>query len=211
MSRGRFITFEGVEGAGKSTQARLAVEELGRRGLRVCLTREPGGCPLAEKIRALILEEREDPPVGRAELLLMQAARAQHVERLIRPKLEEGVWVVSDRFYHSTLAYQGRARGLDPVFTRAAIEYAVDGVHPDLTIVLDLPVAEGLARQDERNRMEDEGRAFHEAVREAFRAMAAEDPQRVRLVDAGGSIDEIHARVMRELEPLLGAVLKAGR
>ena len=211
MSRGRFITFEGVEGAGKSTHARLFVEALKERGVEAHLTREPGGCPLAEKIRVLILEECEDPPVPRAELLLMQAARAQHVDRVILPKLEAGVWVVSDRFYHSTLAYQMFARGLDPGFTRAAIEYAIDGAHPDATVILDLPVEEGLARQGERNRMEDEGRAFHQAVREAFLSLAAEEPQRVHLVDASGSVEEVRRRVMQALEPLLKDAGRPGR
>ena len=205
------MTFEGVEGAGKSTHARLLAEDLRGLGIDVHLTREPGGCLLAEKIRALILEERGDPPVSRAELLLIQAARAQHVDRVILPRLESGVWVVSDRFYHSTLAYQVDARGLDPAFARAAIEFAIVGARPDATVVLDLPVEEGLARQGQRNRMEDEDRAFHEAVRESFRRMAREDPERVRLVDARGSVAEVRDRVRQALRSLLAEAQALGR
>ncbi len=203
---GLFISFEGVEGAGKSTQIDLAVRDIRDAGHKVHVTREPGGCPLAERIRELILDAREDPPVPRAELFLLQAARAQHVERVIRPKLDQGCVVVCDRFYDSTIAYQGFARGLDLAFTRSAIEYAIAGVRPAVTIVLDLPPAKGLARQHERNRMENESLAFHEAVRRAFQEQARREPDRVRLVDASGTVEEVHARVMSVLLPVLGQI-----
>lgn len=209
MSPGAFITFEGVEGAGKSTQIRRAVSYLQENGFRVYVTREPGGSPLAEKIRSLILDEYDDPPVGRAEVLLMQAARAQHVDRVIKPHLGAGDVVVCDRYYHSTIAYQIRARGLDEAFTMRAIEYAIDGVYPDLTIVLDLPVEEGLARQSERNRMEDEGVTFHEAVRGSFLEQARKEPERIRVIDASASEDEVHARVVEVIRPVVESVMAA--
>jgi len=202
---GLFITFEGVEGAGKSTQIKLALEEIHKTGQAVTVTREPGGTVLAERIRGLILETLDDPPVGRAELLLMQAARAHHVDKVIRPSLAAGNIVVCDRFYHSTVAYQGYARGLDAEFILASTEFAVDGVHPHLTVILDMPVEEGLSRQQDRNRMESESLAFHEAVRRGFQAQAESDPDRVKLIDARGSVDEVHQRVMRVLRPLLEA------
>lgn len=203
MTGGVFITFEGVEGAGKSTQIELAVKELEAAGHQVLVTREPGGSPLAERIRSLILDDQGDPPVGRAEMFLLQAARAQHVDRVIRPALAKGRVVVCDRFYDSTIAYQVFARGLDEESTRQAIQFAVDGLHPDLTLVLDMDPEAGLARQTERNRMEAEALEFHQRVRAGFQEQARREPQRVRLVDAFGSVDEVHVRVMRELDSLL--------
>ena len=208
--KGLFITFEGVEGSGKSTQIDLVVAKLRRQGLDVVLTREPGGTPLAEGIRSLILDERGDPPVARAELFLLQAARAQHVDRVIRPNLEAGRVVISDRFFDSTVAYQGRARGLDMEMVRACIAVAIDGVVPDVTIILDMPPADGLARQfgdvfahHERNRMEAEALEFHEAVRRGFLEQAEAEPHRIRVVDASRSVAQVHQRVMQALKPAL--------
>ncbi len=200
---GLFITFEGVEGAGKSTQIGRAVEWLQQRGHTVYVTREPGGGPLAERIRDLILHTEDDPPVARAELLLMLAARAQHVDTVIRPRLARGETVVCDRFYDSTIAYQGFARGLDLDFVRGSVEFAVDNLHPDLTIVLDLEPAEGLARQQSRNRMEAEKLAFHEAVRRGFLDQAAREPERIRVVSAAGAVEDVTARVAAVLEEAL--------
>lgn len=203
MTGGVFITFEGVEGAGKSTQIELAVKELEAAGHQVLVTREPGGSPLAERIRSLILDEQGDPPVGRAEMFLLQAARAQHVDKVIRPALAAGRVVVCDRFCDSTIAYQVFARGLPEEPTRQAILFAMDGLQPDLTLVLDMDPEAGLARQTERNRMEAEALEFHQRVRAGFQEQARREPQRVRLVDAFGSVEEVHARVMRELNALI--------
>ncbi|MCC6485620.1 MAG: dTMP kinase [Armatimonadetes bacterium] len=202
-SRGVFITFEGVEGAGKSTQIALVAQALRDRGYTVCLTREPGGEPLAEKIRQLLLDSTDDPPTPRTELLLMQAARAQHVDRLIRPHLEAGEVVICDRFYHSTIAYQGFARGLDTEFIQRSTDFAVDSVHPTVTLVLDIPPEEGLLRQSKRNRMESEDIGFHQRVREGFLEQVKALPATVKLVDAHGSVEEVHQRVMCVLEPIL--------
>lgn len=198
--RGLFITFEGVEGAGKSTQIELAVQWLRDRGVLVHVTREPGGGPLSERIRALILDTFDDPPTDRAELLLMLAARAQHVERVIRPMLSAGRTVVCDRFYDSTVAYQGFARGLDLAFVRDSIEFAVSGLHPDITIILDMPPAEGLLRQRSRNRMEGEDLLFHEAVRQGFLDQAAREPGRIHVISAEGTVEDVRARVSAVLE-----------
>ncbi len=208
--KGLFITFEGVEGSGKSTQIELVVAKFRGQGLEVILTREPGGTPLAEGIRGLILDERGDPPVARAELFLLQAARAQHVDCVIRPNLEAGRVVISDRFFDSTIAYQGRARGLDMEMVRECIAAAIDGVVPDVTIVLDMPPADGLARQSrdmfahhERNRMEAEELTFHEAVRRGFLEQAEAEPHRIRVIDASRSVAQVHQRVMQALRPSL--------
>lgn len=203
MRPGLFITFEGVEGAGKTTQIGLVAQALRSEGHNVVLTREPGGSPLAERIRALILEAGEDQPEPRTEVLLLQAARAQHVEKFIKPHLENGDIVVCDRFYDSTIAYQIHARELDEEFTRLAIEYAVDGTHPDLTVVLDLDVEEGLRRQTARNRMENEEVSFHKAVRSGFLKQAAAEPGRIRVIDASGTVEEVHERVMAVLHGVL--------
>lgn len=199
LRHGVFITFEGVEGAGKSTQIGLAVEALREAGYPVHVTREPGGETLAERIRELILHTPDDPPTARTELLLMQAARAQHVDKVIRPHLDAGDLVISDRFYHSTIAYQGFARGLDADFIRSSTEFAVGGVHPDLTIILDMPPEEGLARQTDRNRMESEDLEFHRRVRDGFMSQARSAPDRVKLIDARGKPEEVHERVMQAL------------
>jgi dTMP kinase len=206
---GRFVTFEGIEGCGKSTQLGLLGDHLRARGLRVVATREPGGTPLGERLRAIILDPDADPaPV--AELLMVQAARAQHVQRVIAPAVADGAWVLSDRFSDSSLAYQGAARGLGIPMVTTLNEIACGSVRPDRTLVLDLPVEVGLARararagQTARNcRFEDEHLAFHRAVAEAFRELAAREPGRVRLLDATGDPAEIHARALRALADLL--------
>ncbi len=202
MRQGLFISFEGVEGAGKSTQAALAAEAAREKGFTVYSTREPGGTPLAERIRTLILDTPDDPPIARAELLLMLAARAQHVDTVIAPRLARGEVVICDRFYDSTIAYQCRARGLDIDFGRDAIDFAIGGVRPDITILLDLPVGDGLARQQSRNRMEREALEFHEIVREGFLEQQRREPDRITLVDASGPVEEVRKRVMSALQPV---------
>ncbi|MBI4914404.1 MAG: dTMP kinase [Acidobacteria bacterium] len=209
MPVGRFVTFEGIEGCGKSTQLALLSDHLRSLGVRVVATREPGGTPLGERLREIILDPSADPaPV--AELLMVQAARAQHVQHVIVPEVDGGAWVLSDRFSDSSLAYQGVARGLGIAMVTTLNAIACGSVRPDRTLVLDLPVEIGLARARARatqtaqnRRFEDERLAFHKAVAEAFRELAAREAGRVRLIDATGEPAEIHARVLDALEDLL--------
>ncbi len=197
-----FITFEGIEGCGKSTQAKLLYEELLSRGKKVILTREPGGTPSAEEIREFILKEREEffPPFS--ELLLYIAARGFHVENLIRPALKEGIDVICDRFSDSTIAYQGYGRGIDPKFIRDIDSKATGGLKPDITFLIDLPVKEALKRigTRERDRIEKEELEFHEKVRSGFIEIAKREPERVVVLDGEKGIEEIFKEVVRELE-----------
>ena len=209
--RGRFITLEGGEGAGKSTQIARAAEWLRERGVEVLVTREPGGTPRAERLRAILLERDPEPMPQSCELLLMFAARATHLENLIRPAVRRGAWVLCDRFTDATYAYQGGGRGLP----RAHIDALADIVHPDLqpdlTLLLDLPAAAGLARASHRNgadgpdRFESEQQAFFERVRAAYLDRARAEPARFRVIDASRSIDEVTRGIAVALEPLLGA------
>ena len=204
MAAGRFITLEGGEGAGKSTQARLLADALTARGLAVLRTREPGGAPGAEHLRTLLLSGTFDWS-ARAETLLHFAARAEHVEKTIRPALQAGTWVVCDRFYDSTMAYQGYGQGADRGFI-AALSTLI-GLVPDRTIVLD--VSEAVARSrlgkrgDQADRYDRLGRAFHARVAEGFRAIAAAEPARCVLVDADGNEATVHAAALAALGPLL--------
>lgn len=197
-----FITFEGIEGCGKSTQAKLLYEELLNRGKRVILTREPGGTPSAEELREFILREREEffPPFS--ELLLYIAARGFHVENLIRSALKEGIVVICDRFSDSTVAYQGYGRGIDPKFIREIDIRATGGLRPDITFLIDLPVKEALKRirSRERDRIESEELEFHERVRRGFIEIAKSEPERVVVLDGRRGIGEIFKEVIRKLE-----------
>ena len=188
----RFITVEGGEGAGKTTVLKALVAALQAAGDEVVLTREPGGTPLAEHIRDLLLSTAHEAPVAKAELLLMFAARAQHVAYTIMPALNRGAWVLSDRFTDSSFAYQGGGRGLPAALIEAIERHAV-GIVPGLTLLLDLPVAQGRERTRGRelalgghgpDRIESEQDAFFERVREAYRARAQADPNRFRVIDA---------------------------
>jgi dTMP kinase len=195
--RGRFITLEGGEGGGKSTQARQLAVWLEGQGHKVLLTREPGGSPGAEEIRKLLVQGATDRWDPVTETLLHFAARRDHLERVIRPALSAGQWVLSDRFADSTLAYQGYGHGVDRGFI-AALEGAVVGSQrPDLTLILDLPVAVGLkragARQGSETRYEDMARAFHERLRQGFLDIAKQDPARCRVIDATADIDRVQA------------------
>ncbi len=205
--RGAFITFEGVEGAGKSTQASLLVEHLRARGLVCVLTREPGGTEIGERVRAILKDPALNQSMSlRTEALLMQAARAQHVDELVAPALARGEIVVCDRFADSSTAYQGVGRKLG-----AAVDWLNDfstgGLVPDLTIILDLPIEEGLDRAGGRSRREDrfetEGTAFHVAVREAFLQIAAAAPARVNVIPASGGVDHIHESVRKVVDVFL--------
>ena len=196
---GLFITFEGVEGAGKTTQIALLLDCLRELGQDVRVTREPGGDAVAETVRRLLLEREMAP---RAELLLFLAARAQNVDRVIRPHLAAGGTVLCDRFIDSSIAYQGYARGLgrDTVFHLNA--FAIDGLLPDLTILLDLPPEIGLSRQMDRNRMEAESLEFHVRVREGFLREAENNPARFCVLDATQEAAALHASIRERVSAL---------
>jgi dTMP kinase len=193
---GVLIAFEGVEGAGKSTQLDLLRCELERRGREVVVTREPGGTPVGERVRAVLL----DPAVDlhpRAEALLFAAARAQLVEQVIRPALERGAVVLCDRYLDSSLAYQGDGRGLGRGPVQEVNRFATGGLLPDLVVLLDLDPAEGLGRRaGRRDRIEVEGLGFHRRVRDAFRELAAADPDRFAVVDGAAPADQVAAAVL---------------
>ncbi|HET7685111.1 MAG TPA: dTMP kinase [Candidatus Limnocylindria bacterium] len=208
-ARGRFITVEGPDGSGKTTAARHLAEWLRGRGVATVLTREPGGTPLGDEVRRLVLHLRDvsDDLDPRADALLFAAGRAQHVARVIRPALERGDWVVCARFSDSSLAYQGAAYGNDLEEVRRLQAFATGGLVPDLTLLVDVPVEVGLERTRRRaewNRFEDtEELAFFERVRGAYLDLAAAEPRRVRLVDGSGSVAETDAAIRRIVEPLL--------
>jgi dTMP kinase len=191
MTRGRFITFEGIEGAGKSSLQRLLAEALNARGRRVCATREPGGTPLAEDIRSLVLKRRDEAMPPAAEVMLMFAARCAHVENLIRPALASGEWVLCDRFTDASRAYQGAGRGVDAQAIEELAGIAHPGLAPDLTLLLDLPAETGLLRArgrgDAGDRFEDEALGFFTRVRQGYLDLAAREPKRIRVIDASGT------------------------
>ncbi|MBC3464161.1 dTMP kinase [Pseudomonas sp. RW10S2] len=207
---GLFITLEGPEGAGKSTNREYLAARLREQGVDVVMTREPGGTPLAERIRELLLAPSDEAMAADTELLLMFAARAQHLAEVIRPALARGAVVLCDRFTDATYAYQGGGRGL-PVERIAVLEDFVQGaLRPDLTLVFDLPVEVGLARAAARGRLdrfEQEGQAFFEAVRQAYLQRAAQAPQRYSLLDAGQSLEA----VQRAIDTLLPGILERCR
>jgi dTMP kinase len=208
--RGRFLTVEGIEGVGKSTQVPRLAQALTARGVECVLTREPGGTPLAEKIRELVLAPGTEVLPDAAELLLMFAARSVHLENFIKPHLKAGRWVICDRFTDATYAYQGAGRGFafDSI---AQLERLVqEAMRPDLTLLLDAPVAAGLERVRSRNarvghagaadRFERERSEFFERVREGYLARAAAEPARIAVVDARGAVDEVTAQILAALE-----------
>jgi dTMP kinase len=192
---GRLLAFEGVEGAGKSTQLALLRRELAARGHEVVVTREPGGTPVGERVRAVLLDPSAELH-PRTEALLFAAARAELVERVIRPALERGAVVLCDRYLDSSLAYQGGGRGLGREPVAAVNRWATGDLVPDLVILLDLDPIEGLARRrGDRDRIERQDADFHARVADAFRALAAADPERFAVVDAAGPVEEVAARV----------------
>ena len=209
--RGRFITFEGGEGAGKSTQVARLTETLRSQGIDVVRTREPGGSTGAEQIRDLVLNGSAERWSPMTETLLMYAARADHLERTIRPALAAGRWVLCDRFADSSRAYQGAGGGVDAAFIEHMDAAVVGADQPDLTLIFDLPVEIGLARALGRGdasevRFESKGHTFHQRLREGFAAIAAAHPDRCRVIDAQGDPDVVFARVEAAIEPLLAAV-----
>lgn len=207
MARGRFITLEGGEGAGKSTQLKRLAARLEGAGVEVVATREPGGSPGAESIRELVLNGATDRWSPVTETLLMYAARRDHIERVIRPALTRGAWVVCDRFADSTRAYQGAAGGTDPALIAALETHILEDTRPDLTLIFDFPPETGLARAAARPgaemRFESKGMAFHEKLREGFLAIARAEPARCAVIDAQGSIEEVEAAVWATVQARL--------
>jgi dTMP kinase len=203
---GRFVTFEGIEGVGKSTQVQQAADWLRREGLEVVVTREPGGTPLAEAIRRLVLEPQEDRLDGVAELLLMFAARSVHLANLIEPALSRGAWVLCDRFTDATEAYQGAGRGVPLEHVHTLERIAQRGRRPDLTLLLDAPVELAMERSRQRgaqnDRFEAEKAGFFQRVRRGYLDIAAREPGRVVRVEAADGIESVAAAVRRALERL---------
>lgn len=210
----RFITVEGVEGAGKSTLITALRERLEESGREVMVTREPGGTRLGEALREVLLDNHQRGMVPEAELLLMFAARVQHVRETIRPALDEGTWVICDRFTDATYAYQGYGRGMPLDHIRYLEEWLQEDLRPDLTVLLDLPVQTGLARTDGRggpDRFETEADEFFERVRRGYLEMARAEPERFRLVDASRSREAVREEAGRVLDEYLsGAAQRAG-
>ena len=204
--RGIFITLEGADGCGKTTQAELLAGALVAAGCELVRLREPGGTPISEKIRALLLDPANAEMVPECELLLYEASRAQLTREVIEPALARGAVVLCDRYYDSTYAYQAGGRELDDALVRRANLLGSCGVVPDRTLVLDLEPSVGYARATAggADRMEAEGLAFQERVRDAYLRLAAEEPERVRVIDASGEKDEVAARVRASLADLVG-------
>lgn len=207
MSRGSFITLEGIEGAGKSTVARWVCDWLGRRAIRTTLTREPGGTALAERVRQIVLERGQERLSAVTETLLMFAARGIHVENLIRPALERGEWIVCDRFTDATRAYQGGGRGVDPALIESLAGQVQGSLQPDCTLLLDLPVATGLQRARSRqtgptDRFEAQAQAFFERVRAAYLELARREPGRIHVIDASLPLEAVTQQVGAVLERL---------
>ncbi len=207
MSRGLFITLEGIEGAGKSTVVQWLGEWLRECGHTVRVTREPGGTALAEQVRRIVLERGREQVSAEAETLLMFAARAIHLDNLIRPALAAGEWVVSDRFTDATRAYQGAGRGVDGAWIEAIATRVHAGLAPDCTLLLDLPVSVGLARARARrgaaDRIEAETEAFFERVRAGYLVLEQREPKRIRRIDAAAPVAAVQAQVRAALAPWL--------
>lgn len=211
LSRGRFISFEGGEGAGKSTQLRLLSEALTRAGIAALATREPGGAPGAEAIRSLLVEGDPQRWDAVSEALLFAAARRSHLVTTVWPALERGQWVISDRFADSTLAYQGAGGGVPRAELEALHRLVAGDFMPDLTVILDLPVEEGLARAAARagseTRFERKDRAFHEKLRQGFLDIARREPRRCAVIDASASVATVHQAVLALVRERLKAKL----
>lgn len=205
MQRGKFITIEGSEGVGKSTNIAFIREQIEFKGINLLITREPGGTPLAENIRELLLAKRAESVDDLTELLLMFAARAQHINQLIEPALAVGQWVLCDRFTDSTFAYQGGGRGLDNSVIRQLECLVQKNFQPDITFYLDIDVKVGLSRAAERaelDRFESEEIAFFERVRKAYLKRVNDDPKRFRVIDASQSLERVQASILEELMQL---------
>lgn len=201
--KGIFITIEGTEGVGKSTNIAFITEWLANKGIDIVHTREPGGTPLAEEIRELLLAKRDEHVDSRTELLLMFAARCQHVATKIQPALEQGQWVLSDRFTDASFAYQGFGRELGFERLEALESWSLQGFKPDLTIMLDLPIEVGLTRAEQRSekdRFESEQIDFFNRVRDGYLTIAEKEPHRMKVIDATGSIEQVQKQIEKVLE-----------
>ena len=199
IKKGCFITVEGTEGVGKSTNIDYLCQLLRERGVELVLTREPGGTPLAEELRELLLSPRDERVSEDTELLLMFAARAQHIENVIKPALERGAWVISDRFTDATFAYQGGGRGVDKDNIATLERIVQHGIHPDMTLLLDLDVTVGLKRASQRSapdRFEQEKLDFFEKVRGEYLSRAKAEPKRFSVIDASKSIPEVQSQIL---------------
>lgn len=209
MKRGKFITLEGGEGVGKSTQAKRLAERLARHDIPVVVTREPGGTPVGEDVRSLILKDRPKDPV--TELLLFAAARAEHMTSVIRPALDEGTWVISDRFIDSSRVYQGKLYGLEPELISLLERYTVAPDFPDLTLILDLPANAGVERAQSRgtlSRYDAERIETHEILRKGFLEIATHEPRRCVLIDANLPVSSVETAVWQAVSAHLLAEAK---
>ncbi len=206
---GFFMTIEGIEGAGKTTQMEMLADFLRKRGKSPHITREPGATRIGENIRQLLLDPDQQKMCSRTEILLYAADRAQHVEEIIKPALNRGKIIISDRYYDSTLAYQGFGRNLNREMLSKIVNWAVDGCHPDLTLLLDVDPARGLQRARSLSadqlgdRLEREELSFHERVRKGYKALARENEKRFKIIDADKSIEEVQKEIRRVVEERL--------
>ncbi|TDJ17616.1 MAG: dTMP kinase [Gammaproteobacteria bacterium] len=204
--RGRLVTVEGIEGAGKSTQMNVIRQYLEERGIRVVMTREPGGTPLSEAVRTLLLDPDNRGMSSDTELLLVFAARAEHLHKVIRPALESGDWVLSDRFTDATFAYQGGGRGIEAARIAILEEWLQGALRPDLTLLLDVPVEAGMSRIAGRgppDRFEREDREFFQRIRDSYLQRAAAEPQRFRCIDASAPVKQVSREALAAVEALL--------
>ncbi|MCX4189255.1 dTMP kinase [Methylophaga sp. OBS3] len=204
---GKFISIEGIEGAGKSTQLAFIAEYLRQRGVDLVVTREPGGTEVSEKIRTLLLTPSDEPIVDDAELLLMFAARVQHIQHKILPALARGQWVLSDRFVDATYAYQGGGRGIDSNRIQQLADWSLQGISTDITFLFDLPVETGQQRVKTRgnakDRIEQEKHSFFDKVRQHYLQLAEAEPNRIKIIDAALTIEAIQAQLSTQLDQLL--------
>jgi len=206
--KGKFITIEGIEGAGKSTCMAVAAAELESRGKRLVQTREPGGTELGEDLRELLLGHKHTGMADDTELLLMFAARAEHLQQKVQPALDRGEWVLCDRFTDATYAYQGGGRGLDERRIEALENWVQGELRPDLTLLMDLPVAQGMERAGKRSapdRFESEAFEFFEKVRQRYLQIASAEPARVRVIDASASLDLVSAAIVETIGAFVDA------
>ncbi|MDH7482493.1 MAG: dTMP kinase [Armatimonadota bacterium] len=199
-----FITLEGPEGSGKSTQAEMLADALIKHGIKVKLTREPGGDPISEKIRNILLQGADDEITDRTELFLYLAARAQHTERVIRPSLEAGVTIICARYIDSTTAYQGYGSGFDLELIRQLNHFATNGLMPHLTLLLDIDVETGLRRQRRWNRIERKSIEYHQRVRAGFLEEARLNPNRIVVIDSSRDVKTVHQEILRHVAEKLG-------
>jgi len=202
---GKFITFEGIEGCGKSTQIELLQKYLQEKGQRVLLTREPGGSPIGDEIRSTLLNTKHKEMLPLTELLLYAAGRCQHIGQIIQPALKEGQIVLCDRYADSTTAYQGAARKIDIDTLQKMHQLATNNLQPDITFLLDLPVEEGIKRIQSRtlDRFEKEKKEFHEKVRQGYLDLAKREPNRIKIISAKESVEIVHQTILQEVNRLL--------